>query len=231
VDEMMVILPFEKDFYAKNGMEVHYVGHPLLDAVQRDLRERPDVQHFRENNQLDDREIIALLPGSRKQEINAILPQMMQMVERFPQYRFVVSTVSWLPKDLYDKYLQHFDVVRVCDQTYALLANAKAAIVASGISSPAVESVLHFPSPVSGWVLPSAGELRALSANRCAVETAMRIIEGDAFSNSQYVSSSQDGSSSESEQMYYLSVSLANGFVTSTVKTSPGAVRPVMRIR
>ena len=106
-----------------------------------------------------------------------------------------------------------------------------AAIVASGINSPAVESVLHYPSPVSGWVLPSAGELRALSANRCAVETAMRIIEGDAFSNSQYVSSSQDGSSSESEQMYYLSVSLANGFVTSTVKTSPGAVRPVMRIR
>lgn len=135
VDEMMVILPFEKDFYAKNGMEVHYVGHPLLDAVQRDLRERPDVQHFRENNQLDDREIIALLPGSRKQEINAILPQMMQMVERFPQYRFVVSTVSWLPKDLYDKYLQHFDVVRVCDQTYALLANAKAAIVASGTAT------------------------------------------------------------------------------------------------
>ena len=106
-----------------------------------------------------------------------------------------------------------------------------AAIVASGINSPAVESVLHYLSPVSGWVLPSAGELRALSANRCAVETAMRIIEGDAFSNSQYVSSSQDGSSSESEQMYYLSVSLANGFVTSTVKTSPGAVRPVMRIR
>lgn len=135
VDEMMVILPFEKDFYAKNGMEVHYVGHPLLDAVQRDLCERPDVQHFRENNQLDDREIIALLPGSRKQEINAILPQMMQMVERFPQYRFVVSTVSWLPKDLYDKYLQHFDVVRVCDQTYALLANAKAAIVASGTAT------------------------------------------------------------------------------------------------
>ena len=106
-----------------------------------------------------------------------------------------------------------------------------AAIVASGINSPAVESVLHYLSPVSGWVLPSAGELRALSTNRCAVETAMRIIEGDAFSNSQYVSSSQDGSSSESEQMYYLSVSLANGFVTSTVKTSPGAVRPVMRIR
>lgn len=106
-----------------------------------------------------------------------------------------------------------------------------AAIVASGINSQAVESVLRYPSPLSGWVLPSAGELRALSANRCVVETAMRIVDGDAFSEKQYVSSSQDGSSSESEQMYYLSVSLANGFVTSTVKTSPGAVRPVMRIR
>lgn len=135
VDEMMVILPFERNFYAQNGMDVHYVGHPLLDAVSRDLPNRPDVQQFKENNHLDDREIVALLPGSRKQEINAILPQMMQMVKCFPQYRFVVSTVSWLPKDLYDKHLQGHDIVRVCDQTYALLANAKAAIVTSGTAT------------------------------------------------------------------------------------------------
>ena len=145
VDEMMVILPFEKDFYAKNGMEVHYVGHPLLDAVSRDLPERPDVRNFRENNHIDDKEIIALLPGSRKQEINAILPQMMQLVRLFPQYRFVVSTVSWLPKELYDKYLrveslrttslQNGNISTVCDQTYALLSNAKAAIVASGTAT------------------------------------------------------------------------------------------------
>lgn len=147
VDEMMVILPFEKDFYAKQGIEVHYVGHPLLDAVSRDLPERPDVVHFRKDNQLDDKEIIALLPGSRKQEINAILPIMLQMTARFPQYRFVVSTVSWLPKELYDKHLQTSvetmctsspqsrNVCTVCDQTYALLANAKAAIVASGTAT------------------------------------------------------------------------------------------------
>lgn len=143
VDEMMVILPFEKDFYAKKGMEVHYVGHPLLDAVSRDLPNRPDVQQFRENNHLDDKEIIALLPGSRKQEINAILPQMLKMVELFPQYQFVLSTVSWLPKSLYDKHLdtlhatslQNKNVHTVCDQTYALLANAKAAIVASGTAT------------------------------------------------------------------------------------------------
>ena len=145
VDEMMVILPFEKDFYAKQGMEVHYVGHPLLDAVSCDLPERPDVINFRKDNQLDDREIIALLPGSRKQEINAILPNMLQMADRFPQYQFVVSTVSWLPKELYDKYLhvetlratslRNSNVITVCDQTYALLANAKAAIVASGTAT------------------------------------------------------------------------------------------------
>lgn len=145
VDEMMVILPFEKDFYAKNGMEVHYVGHPLLDAVSRDLPERPDVRNFRENNHINDKEIIALLPGSRKQEINAILPTMLSIVDHFPQYQFVVSTVSWLPKELYDKYLhvetsramslQNGNVSTVCDQTYALLANAKAAIVASGTAT------------------------------------------------------------------------------------------------
>lgn len=135
VDEMMVILPFEKAFYAKQGMDVHYVGHPLLDAVSRDLPERPDVQRFRENNGLDGRDIIALLPGSRRQEVSALLPQMLHMVELFPQYQFVVSTVSWLPKDLYNKYINGIGVARVCDQTYPLLANAKAAVVASGTAT------------------------------------------------------------------------------------------------
>jgi len=147
VDEMMVILPFEKEYYAKQGMDVHYVGHPLLDAVQRDLRTRPDVVSFKADNHLEGKEIIALLPGSRKQEINAILPTMLQMAALFPQYQFVVSTVSWLQKELYDKHLQtsvdtmgtsslqNRNVCTVCDQTYALLANAKAAIVASGTAT------------------------------------------------------------------------------------------------
>lgn len=147
VDEMMVILPFEKEFYAKQGMDVHYVGHPLLDAVSRDLADRPDVRDFKTDNGLGDREIIALLPGSRRQEINAILPQMLKMTELFPQYQFVVSTVSWLPKELYDKYLRVYvetghtpslqggNVRTVCGDTYALLANAKAAVVASGTAT------------------------------------------------------------------------------------------------
>ena len=106
-----------------------------------------------------------------------------------------------------------------------------AAIMASDIHSPAVEAVRRYTSPVSGWALPSAGELRALSENLPTVTASMKMVRGDAFSTSQYVSSSQDGSSSESEQMYYLSVSLNNGYVTSTVKTTPGMVRPVLRLR
>ncbi len=135
VDEMLVILPFEQEFYARNGMEVHYVGHPLLDAVSGDLRKQEAVKSFRNSNGLDGRDIIALLPGSRKQEIAAILPRMLKVVPLFPQYQFVVSTVNWQPAELYSKYTNSYDVKQVCGSAYPLLANAKAAIVASGTAT------------------------------------------------------------------------------------------------
>ena len=135
VDEMMVILPFEEKYYADRGMKVHYVGHPLLDAVSKDLRESEEVKQFRNRYNLDDREIVALLPGSRKQEITAILPQMLKMIPLFPQYQFVVSVVSWQPSSLYDKYLKDADVTRIEGNAYPMLANAKAAIVASGTAT------------------------------------------------------------------------------------------------
>jgi len=135
VDEMMVILPFEKDFYAKNGMDVHYVGHPLLDAVSKDLHDSPEVLGFRQQHGLDEREIIALLPGSRKQEIKAILPQMLKMVPLFPQYQFVVSVVDWQSRSLYEKIIRKSPVKMVGGSAYPLLANAKAAVVASGTAT------------------------------------------------------------------------------------------------
>jgi lipid-A-disaccharide synthase len=135
VDEMMVILPFEEAFYAKNGMKVHYVGHPLLDAVTHEVRESEEVRDFRTDNRLDGREIIALLPGSRKQEITALLPQMLTLVPLFPQYQFVVSTVSWQPKSLYDQFMKDAPVTRISGSVYPLLANAKAAVVTSGTAT------------------------------------------------------------------------------------------------
>ncbi|MBO7646517.1 MAG: lipid-A-disaccharide synthase [Bacteroidales bacterium] len=135
VDEMMVILPFEEAFYAKNGMKVHYVGHPLLDAVTHEVRESEEVRDFRTDNRLDEREIIALLPGSRKQEISALLPQMLTLVPLFPQYQFVVSTVNWQPASLYDQFINDAPVTRVSGSVYPLLANAKAAVVTSGTAT------------------------------------------------------------------------------------------------
>lgn len=135
VDEMMVILPFEEEFYRQQGMKVHYVGHPLLDAVRRDLKTSDEVLQFRSQHQLDDREIIAVLPGSRKQEITAMLPQMLKMVELFPQYQFLVSVVDWQPKSLYDKYLKDSNVKCISGNAYPMLANAKAAVVTSGTAT------------------------------------------------------------------------------------------------
>ncbi len=135
VDEMMVILPFEEEFYARNGMQVHYVGHPLLDAVTRHDRKSTEAVGFAEQCSLDGREVIALLPGSRRQEIVALLPQMLKMVPLFPQYQFVVSTVNWQPDSLYDQYLKDLPVKRVHGSVYPLLANAKAAIVTSGTAT------------------------------------------------------------------------------------------------
>lgn len=106
-----------------------------------------------------------------------------------------------------------------------------AALLVSEIPTPAAEAVADFRSPMASWALPSAGELRALASMLPVVENSMRMIGGEPFSDGQYVSSTQDGSSSESEQMYYLSVAVRSGFVTSTIKTTPGRVRPVLRIR
>lgn len=134
-DHVMPILPFEKDFYAKYGYQADFVGHPLLDAIDEDIRLRNDVRNFRENNGLDERPIVAILPGSRKQEITKILPIMLEVVNKYPQYQFVVSTVKWLPKQLYDKYLTGFPVKAVLSQTYPLVLNAEAALVTSGTAT------------------------------------------------------------------------------------------------
>ena len=110
-------------------------------------------------------------------------------------------------------------------------AENTAALLVSEIPTPAAEAVAAFRSPMASWALPSAGELRALAAMLPVVENSMRIIGGDPFDDGQYLSSTQDGSTSESEQMYYLSVAVRSGFVTSTIKTTPGRVRPVLRVR
>ena len=134
-DHVMPILPFEKDFYKKYDYEADFVGHPLLDAIDENIRENREVKEFRADNGLDERPIIAILPGSRKQEIVKMLPVMLEVTKSYPQYQFVVSTVKWLPKELYSKYLRGCDVKTVSGSAYPLLLNAEAALVTSGTAT------------------------------------------------------------------------------------------------
>lgn len=134
VDEMYVILPFEKDFYEeKHNFSVHFVGHPLLDSLAD--RTHIDEKAFRKNHDLKDKPIIALLPGSRKQEIKKMLSVMLQMVSKYPDYQFVIAGAPSQDKTFYQTYIKEHDVAFVSDKTYDLLSVAYAALVTSGTAT------------------------------------------------------------------------------------------------
>ena len=130
VDEMFVILPFEEQFYDKWNYKVHYVGHPLLDAVE--AKKASDV--FLEGNDLLGQSIIAMLPGSRRQEIYEVLPVMCSVAPMFPERTFVIAGLRQ-HEDLYASYMLHPNIRILYDQTYEVLAHADAALVTSGTAT------------------------------------------------------------------------------------------------
>ena len=131
VDKMFVIFPFEKDFFKQYDYEVEYVGNPLFDAIA-DFTPNPN---FRKDARLGQKPIIALLPGSRKQEVETMLALMLSQVYEFPEYQFVIGTVSNLPKELYARWQSIFPVKLVVDDAYNLLSVADAALVTSGTAT------------------------------------------------------------------------------------------------
>lgn len=131
VDKMFVIFPFEKDFFKQYDYEVEYVGNPLFDAIA-DFTPKED---FRKSARLGQKSIIALLPGSRKQEVETMLPLMMSQVYEFPDHQFVIGAVSNLPKELYARWQSIFPVKLVIDDAYNLLSVADAALVTSGTAT------------------------------------------------------------------------------------------------
>jgi len=129
VDKMLVILPFEKEFYQRWNYNVEYVGHPLVEVIDS-FKARPATAG------IPDRPIIALLPGSRRQEILKKLPIMLGICPLFPDYQFVVAKAPGLEDDFYDGLLKdHPNVSSVRNDTYALLSKAKAACVTSGTAT------------------------------------------------------------------------------------------------
>lgn len=134
VDKMLVILPFEEDFYKNYGVDVTYVGHPLLDELSKTATVNRQV-FLRRNGLGEKREIIALLPGSRRQEVKRMLGIMLKVIPHFPDYQFVVAGVPSLDKALYKDLMGSADVTFVENQTYDLLQNASAALVTSGTAT------------------------------------------------------------------------------------------------
>ncbi len=133
IDNMFVILPFEKEFYNKYAYDVEFVGHPLIDGIEG--RKQVEEKVFREKYDLGDKEIIALLPGSRKQEIKKMLNTMLQMVEKFPQYQFVVAGAPSQSKEFYDTFLTGKNVKYINNKTYDLLSITSIALVTSGTAT------------------------------------------------------------------------------------------------
>ncbi len=151
VDKMLVILPFEVDFYKKYDAEVEFVGHPLLDAV--------DIVGVTLSHPDNTKNLVALLPGSRRQEVQRILPRMLEVTTDFPENEFVVAGASSLPTEFYQPFLEKYPNVKLLQgQTYDLLRQAKAALVKSGTSTLEAalfgvpEVVCYAGSPLSFFI-------------------------------------------------------------------------------
>jgi lipid-A-disaccharide synthase len=134
VDKMLVILPFEKEFYRKYDFPVEFVGHPLLDVVTRPSGYK-DRQDFISKNQLSGKPVIAVLPGSRKQEISRMLPMMAGLSGRFPGYDFVVAAAPSMEEEFYHKLIGNEGLPLLRNQTHELLRYADAALVTSGTAT------------------------------------------------------------------------------------------------
>jgi len=133
VDRMFVILPFEKEFYARYNYDVDFVGHPLLDAL--DSLPGSGWDQFSKLNGLNEKPVVALLPGSRKQEIRKVLPIMLSVVSKFPGHQFVVGCAPGLKPGFYQQLIGSNSIKMIGGQTYNLLRHARAALVTSGTAT------------------------------------------------------------------------------------------------
>lgn len=128
VDKMLVILPFEKEFYNKHDFPVTYVGHPLVEVVENFRAQHPEITK--------EKHTIALLPGSRKQEIKTKLPIMLEASKNFPEYTFIVAKAPGMDETFYEEFLDKYrNVETASDNTYSVLMRSSAALVTSGTAT------------------------------------------------------------------------------------------------
>jgi len=144
VDKMFIIFPFEKEFYKKYDYEVEYVGNPIMDAIDT---KKTNIEKFRKDYSLNEKKIIALLPGSRKREIQHNFPLMLKISKLFPEYQFLVAAAPSLGKEIFLKYIKDEDVTLIYNDTYEILKHSEAAIVTSGTATLET-AILNIPELV-----------------------------------------------------------------------------------
>lgn len=136
IDRMFCILPFEKEFYRKLNYKVDYVGNPSVDSVAYYIENYSiDAETFHKEEDLLDMPLLALLAGSRKQEIKDNLPTMLKVAQNYPEYQIVIAGAPGIDPDYYQKIMGEYSVKVVFDKTYTLLQHSKAALVTSGTAT------------------------------------------------------------------------------------------------
>ncbi len=135
VDKLYIIFPFEKEYFRSKGIEPHFEGNPIMDAIEARCSAAPAEADFRREYGLDERPIVALLAGSRVSEIKANLRFMAQLAERMPEKQFVVAGVGWIAREQYEVFTADMPVKFVCDKTYELLQISEVAVVTSGTAT------------------------------------------------------------------------------------------------
>ena len=135
VEKMFVLMPFEVDFYREHQVDAEYYGNPVLDSIENFKEDYNHSEDFRKKNDLPDKPIIALLAGSRKQEILHLLPEMLAAAESFPDYQFVIAGAPAIAASYYESFTANRNVRILYNQTYPLLMNSKAAVVTSGTAT------------------------------------------------------------------------------------------------
>ena len=135
VDKLFIIFPFEVDYFKRWNIDARYEGNPLTDLIDERLENKKSFNEFIAINDLPDKPVIAVLAGSRKQEVDYILPRIKQLIKYFPDYQFVLAAAPSLNEVFYEKYLPNHEMAVVFNQTYDTLMHSSVAIVASGTAT------------------------------------------------------------------------------------------------
>lgn len=135
VDRMYIIFPFEVDFYKKHGISVRYLGNPLVDETEKRNLSFPPRADICGYLGIENKPVIALLAGSRRHEIEQVLPEMIRVVSHFPDYQFILAGVKNIPDELYNKITGNVPVKLIKEKTYEILYSSQAALVTSGTAT------------------------------------------------------------------------------------------------